>query len=55
MRKAAGTRPGFIREREAQAFFLVINAVSAARAKLKTDATQLARELAGRVLGREVH
>jgi F-type H+-transporting ATPase subunit b len=26
-----------------------------ARAKLKTDATQLARELAGRVLGREVH
>jgi len=29
--------------------------VTAARAKLKTDATQLARDLAGRVLGREVH
>jgi F-type H+-transporting ATPase subunit b len=26
-----------------------------ARAKLRTDATQLARDLAGRVLGREVH
>ena len=29
--------------------------VATARGKLKTDATVLARELAGRVLGREVH
>ncbi len=29
--------------------------VATARAKLKTDVGQLARELAGRVLGREVH